>query len=119
MINIDWNNKIEVLKEISNDGWALEFASDELKNDKEVVLKAVWQDGIALQFASDKLKNDKEVLLVAVSYNDNALKYASDELKDDLDYIKQIYNCKNYKQVYEYIKRTDEIKKFSYRKCHY
>jgi CxxC motif-containing protein len=206
MDNIDWNNKIEVLKKVSHDGWALEFASDELKNDKEVVLKAVSNTGWALEFASSKLKNDKEVvmaavsnyawalqfasdelindkefILTAVSVDDDAFKYTSDELKndkevilaaisneawalnyvsvesrsdydimkeffilaietyyynfeyefypvdklydcilseklkEDLDYIKQIYNYKNYKQVCEYIRRTDKIKKCAYK----
>jgi hypothetical protein len=35
---------------------ALEWASDELRNDQEVVLAAVGQDGSALQYASDELR---------------------------------------------------------------
>jgi hypothetical protein len=37
-----------------------------LKSDKDVVLVAVEQFGYALRFASDELKNDKGVVLVAV-----------------------------------------------------
>ena len=36
----------------------LEFASEELRNDKELVLQAVKYNGIALEFASDALKAD-------------------------------------------------------------
>ena len=57
-----------MLEAVSRDnGEALEYASDELKNDKEVVLKAVGKgkEGDALKYASDeqvdeikKLKNN-------------------------------------------------------------
>eukprot|EP00329_Picozoa_sp_Boothbay-MS584-11_P000134 1825_1 len=30
---------------VQQDGWALEYASEELRNDKEVVMAAVQQDG--------------------------------------------------------------------------
>ncbi|WP_064610347.1 DUF4116 domain-containing protein [Streptobacillus moniliformis] len=56
---MDWNNKKEVLKAVKQDGWALEFASEELKNDKEVVMAAVKQNGDALQFASERLRNNE------------------------------------------------------------
>jgi hypothetical protein len=39
-------------------GRALQFVSDELKNDKEIVTAAVAQDRYALQLASDELKTD-------------------------------------------------------------
>ena len=42
-----------------DDGSALEFASDELKNDKELDMEA-GRDGF--KFASDELKKDPEVL---------------------------------------------------------
>ena len=40
---------------------SLEYASDELKNDKEVVLKAVQNDGLSLYYASDELKIIKKL----------------------------------------------------------
>ena len=48
-------------------GWALKYASEELKNDKEVVLAAVAQYGYALEYASNDMKNDKEVVMAAVA----------------------------------------------------
>ena len=63
----------------------MEYASEELRNDKEVVLEAVKKYGDALQFASEELRNDKEVVLEAVKENGNAIKYASPELQEDED----------------------------------
>ena len=77
------NDREVVLKAVQQFGWALEFASDELKNDKEVVLEAVQEYGYALEYASNKLKNDREVVLIAVQQNGDALEFASDELKND------------------------------------
>ena len=79
-------NKKEALKAVKQNGWALEFASDELKNDREVVLEAVKEKGsagFALEYASEELKNDRKVVLEAIKEYGGALKYASDELKND------------------------------------
>jgi hypothetical protein len=63
---------------------ALEYASEELKADKEVVLAAISSSsGWALQFASEELKADKEVVLKAVSLNKQTLKFASEEIKNN------------------------------------
>ena len=45
----------------------IEWANDEIRDDKEILLEAVKVDGGALEFASSRLKNDKDVLLSAVS----------------------------------------------------
>ena len=60
---------------------------DELKADKEVVIAAVSNDGNALEYASNTLKADKEVVLAAVSNNGNALELSSAELQNDPDII--------------------------------
>ena len=46
---------------VAQNGSALQYASDELKNDKEIVMAAVAQNGSALQYASDELKKDQEI----------------------------------------------------------
>jgi hypothetical protein len=125
------NNKELVLAAVLNDGVALAYASEELQNDKEIVLWAISKHGMALEWGSSELRNDyntmKELFILAMKtfynsheyeeYNDNVLYnyILSEELKEELDYIKELYNCKNYKQVCRYIKRTDKIKKYSYR----
>ena len=40
-MNTDWSDKKEVLKAVSENGIQLQYASDELKADKEIVLGAV------------------------------------------------------------------------------
>lgn len=81
------NNKFLVLVAVKQNGLALYSASYELKNDKEVVLAAVTQDGMSLEYASFKLQNDKEIVLVAVSQYCYALEYASDELQKDKEIV--------------------------------
>jgi hypothetical protein len=63
--------------------FAFQYASEELKGDREVVLAAVAQNYFALQYASEELKGDKEVVLAAVAQGGRALQYASKELKGD------------------------------------
>ena len=46
---------------------ALQWASDDLKGDREIVLTAVSKEGRALEWASDDLKGDREIVLIAVS----------------------------------------------------
>ena len=43
------------------DGTALEFASEELRHDREVVMKAVKQNGMAIRFASEDLRHDRGI----------------------------------------------------------
>ena len=73
--------------------WALEFASDELRADREVVLAAVSQHGFALQYASDALRDDAEVVLAAVKMDGVALKFASDELRGDREVVLGAVRC--------------------------
>ena len=44
------------------DGNALQFASAELKGDREIVMEAVEQWGFALQYASHELQGDREIV---------------------------------------------------------
>lgn len=66
---------------------ALQYASQELRADKEIVMNAVAKNGYALAFASSSLKNDKEVVRAAVAQNGAALQYASTTLKSDKDIV--------------------------------
>jgi hypothetical protein len=67
-----------VLVAVAQVGYALRYASAELKADREVVLVAAAQNGWALQFASAELKADREVVLVAAAQNGDALEHASE-----------------------------------------
>ena len=54
--NSSWD---EVLVAVQEDGLAIEYASDYLRDDKEVALAAVNEDGRALEFVSEFLRKDK------------------------------------------------------------
>jgi hypothetical protein len=73
-----------VLKAVKEDGWALEYVLDKLRDDKEFVLKAVKRDRwkFLLEYASERLRGDKEFVLEAVKRNVRALMRASERLKD-------------------------------------
>ena len=58
-------------------GEALEFASAELRNDRDIVKAAVNQNGWALEFASDELRNDQDIVVDAVHQDGTASQFAS------------------------------------------
>jgi hypothetical protein len=85
---IDGNStKAEVLKAVKRDGYALKFASEELRNDKEVVIAAVGYKGTflrhgrALKYASEELRNDIDVVRAALSQSWDAVNYASRQIQ--------------------------------------
>ena len=53
------------------DSSVLEYASEELKNDRYFIFAALSRShyGYALEFTSEELKNDSEIVLAAVSKN--------------------------------------------------
>ncbi|NBT53138.1 MAG: DUF4116 domain-containing protein [Marivivens sp.] len=54
---IDENStKKEMLEAVRRNGYALQLASEELKNDREVVLQALRQNIYALEYVSDELQ---------------------------------------------------------------
>jgi hypothetical protein len=81
------NNRAFVLEAVKQNGLELQFASKQFRNDKQVVLEAVKQDGDAIRYASEQLKNDKDIVLEAVKQNGLALYYASEQLKNDKDIV--------------------------------
>jgi len=55
-----------VLAGVKQNGEALQYASEELRADREFMLAAVQQRGWALKYASQALRADREVVLAAV-----------------------------------------------------
>ncbi|CAE8723944.1 unnamed protein product, partial [Polarella glacialis] len=70
---------------VRKDGRALEFASAEIRANKDLVILAVAQCGTSLLFASDELRADKEVVLKAAAQDATALLWASEENRADRD----------------------------------
>jgi hypothetical protein len=56
-----------VLAAVQQNGYALEYASDELKKEREIVLTAMRSDRDALQFASKELQNDCKIVQIVQS----------------------------------------------------
>ena len=71
-----------VMAAITQNGCALEYACRQSQNDKEVVVAAVTQQGFALQFASNDLQRDEEVVMAAITQNGCALKYVPEWLQN-------------------------------------
>ena len=75
-------DKKKVLAAVKQDGWELQYACDDLRNNPEVVLAAVIQDYLALQYASADLRNNPEIVLAAVKETGHALRFASSDLRN-------------------------------------
>jgi hypothetical protein len=71
---------------VQNQGKALQFASPELRRDKELVMVAV-QHGFALKYAAPILCADKEVVMAAVKHLSIELQYALVELRRDKEVV--------------------------------
>ena len=59
-------NSFESLAAVKEDPYSLEYASEELKKDREVVLAAITQDGWVLGYASKELQNDQELIAISM-----------------------------------------------------
>ncbi len=81
------SDKDVVMAAVKQVGWTLHYATNELKNDRDVVMSAVIQDGHALRYSSQKLKNDEKVVMTAVKNNPDSFYWASDLLRNNSDFI--------------------------------
>jgi hypothetical protein len=77
------NNKNIVIKLLKENGLVLEWVSDRLKDDEEVVLEAIKQNCLAIKFASYSVRNNKKIAMIAIKKNGINLSHLSDELKKD------------------------------------
>ena len=58
--------KILYQKLFKKNSFALKYASNELRNNKDIILQAVKNDCGAIRHASEELRNDKDIVLQAV-----------------------------------------------------
>ncbi|KAF0975389.1 hypothetical protein FDP41_005383 [Naegleria fowleri] len=58
-----FNDKEIVLEVVKNDGFALKYASNELRKDRGLVMEAVKSNGYALFYASEELQNNHELVM--------------------------------------------------------
>lgn len=89
--NFCWNDFINFkgerkyfLEAVKQKGWALMWASDDIKADKEIALIAVKNDDRCFPHLSKELLNDKEVVLEGLRKNEKNIVYVGDELQKEL-----------------------------------
>ena len=61
------NNREYVIENVKKEGALVEFACEELRDDKEIILEAIHNNPEALELASDRLKGDRQVVYDSVS----------------------------------------------------
>ncbi|WOG25678.1 DUF4116 domain-containing protein [Endozoicomonas sp. 8E] len=66
----------------------LEYASQQVRNDRDFVLPAISKHPKQLQYLSEALRNDSDVVMAAVEKNPLALNYASERLRNDKNIIR-------------------------------
>ena len=71
-----------MLRAVQRNGFALEFASEAVRDNEDVVQRAVSHFGPALAYASERLRGDLNVVMCAVGTWGYALEYAADALRD-------------------------------------
>jgi hypothetical protein len=107
-------NKEFNLKAIKQTAWALKYASDEIKRDKEIVFEAVKGNHDCLdcfKFAHEDLKKNKEFILKAVAERGNVLEHAHEDLKKDKDFalVATKHNPCAWQFVHEDLKHDKEF----------
>lgn len=68
-----------ILASVKIFGNMLEYASQDLRDNKQIVLAAVKQNGCSIKFSSRRLRDDREIVLTAMRQDVRALMYVSDE----------------------------------------
>lgn len=82
------SDKQEVLKELEINPLSLEHVSDALKNDPEVVHKAISKDCKALEFASYNLKKNREFIKQAMLRTKvEVFAFAAEELRSNENFV--------------------------------
>lgn len=74
---------IGMRKLVAARGSLLQFASPDLRRDRECVASAVHQNGLALAYAHSHFRDDFEIVVVAAQSNSAALAFASDRLRNN------------------------------------
>ena len=85
-----------VKKVLSTNGLSLEYMPQEIQNNKELVIIALNNSaGFALKFASEELRADREVVKEAVKQWKAPIKYASKVLQEEFNHKLEEYHQKH------------------------
>jgi len=83
-----WKNDIDVVMAACKDsGYAIKYASENLRSNKELARIVLRNQGLQLSCFSDVIKKDKELVEIAVKSNGYAFRDASSDLKNDRNYV--------------------------------
>ena len=82
-----WLDGACVLAILNHSVDSFNYASEELKSNRDFVLEAVNIKGIALKYVSTELKSDKEIVISAIKNNSSAFQFASPQLQGDKEII--------------------------------
>ena len=100
---------------MEEDGLALKYASDTLKNNSRIVRLAVHNNGLALRYASNKLRDNQDIVEWAVKQNGRSIKYASTRLKKNKDILELKESFSLQKQMGSEIAEAASINAFMFR----
>lgn len=102
-----WKRDIDiVMTACKNNAYAIKYAFEELKSNKDLARIVLSRQGLELSEFSEAIKNDKELVEIAVKSNGYAFRNASNELKNDREYV--LYLAENTPIVFGL--SSDEIK---------
>lgn len=79
-----------VMAAVEKDPLILQFASKNLRADKELVLRAVKLCWKALEYASHELRSDQDIVAAALAQTSLALQFAADSIKDNYDLVLEV-----------------------------
>lgn len=99
------DDKDVVFEAVKNNGWALEYASDRLKNDEDIVLEALLKNNNKnlMRFVSPELKKDKDFIFFLVFNDIRFFTFCDKSLKNNKDFVlKVIKKGKNIKNIEKY-----------------
>lgn len=82
-----WLDGACVLAILNHSVDSFNYASEELKSNRDFVLEAVNIKGSALKYVSKELKSDKEIVISAIKNNSSAFQFASPLLQGDKEII--------------------------------
>ena len=88
-LGCDWSNKSDVIRKVRERGSSLQYADYGLRDDFDVVEAAISENPYALEFASRQLRNDKKIALIAIESGSN--QFISDELKNDKEFAEDVW----------------------------
>ncbi|EFC36656.1 predicted protein [Naegleria gruberi] len=76
---------------VEKNGQLLQFVTEDLENFDRIAVK---QNPLALDYASDQLKNDRDSVLEAVKKDGSCFVYASEELRSNSSFVQEVIdNC--------------------------